>query len=152
MLIDSPEQTLGKILSFTRPWDKSWLSGQGTRSSLPAISTSSDRSISESLYTSLLCRVREGENEVWHVVMQLYKPIGYRLCCHCCVQEEGAKEIAQVIFGSVSPTVINFERQTPGNSFREWIWTITRNKIRDHMCGHNPNGPTQWVGPKCSEK
>ena len=133
MPIDSPEQQLVKILSLTRPWDKSWLSGKDTRSSLPAVSTSSDKSISESLHTSLLCRVREGENEASHVVVQLYTPMVYRLCRRSGVQEEDSEDIAQEVFGSVSRAMINFERQTPGSSFRGWIWTITRNKIRDHM-------------------
>jgi RNA polymerase sigma-70 factor (ECF subfamily) len=29
--------------------------------------------------------------------------------------------------------VAQFRRERPGDSFRGWLWTITRNKIRDHF-------------------
>jgi RNA polymerase sigma-70 factor (ECF subfamily) len=39
--------------------------------------------------------------------------------------------VTQDVFRAVAGNIDRFRRERPGNSFRGWLWTITRNKIRD---------------------
>jgi RNA polymerase sigma-70 factor (ECF subfamily) len=38
----------------------------------------------------------------------------------------------QDVFAAVHSAIGRFERDRPDGTFRGWLWTITRNKIRDH--------------------
>jgi RNA polymerase sigma-70 factor (ECF subfamily) len=40
------------------------------------------------------------------------------------------------VFTAVARTIADFRRERPGDSFRGWLWTITRNKVRDHWRRH----------------
>lgn len=46
---------------------------------------------------------------------------------------EDAADIVQDVFRSVLLRVSDFERDSESGSFRAWLWTITRNKVRDHI-------------------
>ena len=90
-------------------------------------------SVSDSLSTSLLVRVRSGDDEAWHKLVHLYSPMVYRLCRRSNLQQDDAEDVAQEVFRAVSRAVGQFERREAGSSFRGWFWTIARNKIRDHL-------------------
>ena len=92
-------------------------------------------SFSESGSTSLLVRVKTGDDEAWRRLVRLYSPIVYGLCRRCDIQQEDAEDVAQEVFRSISKAVDRFRRGPENGSFRAWIWTITRNKIRDHIRG-----------------
>ena len=89
-------------------------------------------SVSDTLNTSLLVRVQAGDGDAWQKLVHLYTPLVYRLCRRCNVQQDDAEDIAQEVFRAVSRRVKDFEKQAKSHSFRGWLWTITRNKIRDH--------------------
>jgi RNA polymerase sigma-70 factor (ECF subfamily) len=39
----------------------------------------------------------------------------------------------QEVFHAVHRTLDRFRRDRPGDTFRGWLWMITRNKVRDHF-------------------
>jgi RNA polymerase sigma-70 factor (ECF subfamily) len=52
------------------------------------------------------------------------------------VSEVDAADVSQEVFTAVFRHIGDFRRERPGDSFRGWLWTITRNKVRDHWRGH----------------
>ena len=81
--------------------------------------------------TSLLERVKAQDPKAWKRLVALYGPLVYDWCRQSGLHGEDAADIGQEVFGSVAAKVAEFRRDRPGDSFRGWLWTITRNKIRD---------------------
>jgi RNA polymerase sigma-70 factor (ECF subfamily) len=48
------------------------------------------------------------------------------------VQSQDALDVGQEVFRAVFDHIADFRKERPSDSFRGWLWTITRNKIRDH--------------------
>ena len=42
-------------------------------------------------------------------------------------------DIVQDVFHAILNNLGSFRRDRPGDKFRAWLWTITRNKTRDHF-------------------
>ena len=63
--------------------------------------------------------------------MHVFSPLIYDWCRHQGIQSADAADLTQDVFRSVMKGVVSFRRDRPGDSFRGWLWTITRNKIRD---------------------
>jgi RNA polymerase sigma-70 factor (ECF subfamily) len=102
-----------------------------------------DDSISEvpavgSTSTNLLKRVQAGQPDAWGRLVRIYGPLVYGWSRRMGLQAADATDIVQEVFGSVSRGVKDFHRnnshgENDGGTFRGWLWTITRNKIRDHF-------------------
>lgn len=88
---------------------------------------------SESTSHTLLERVQRHEPEAWRRFATLYGPIIYRWSLSCGLQPHDATEITQEVFLSVVQTIGRFQCNSPGDSLRGWLWTVTRNKVRDHF-------------------
>jgi len=93
--------------------------------------------------TSLLERVKAQEPEAWARLVELYGPLVYYWCRKFGLQVHDAADATQEVFSAVSTGVVGFRRQ-PGARFRRWLWTIARNKIRDHY--RRQAGRAQAVG------
>lgn len=91
------------------------------------------RGACESTSTSLLGKARAREGEAWRRLVELYGPLLYEWCRQCGLRAEDASDVAQEVFASVAGRIESFHRDRPEDSFRAWLWTITRNKIRDHF-------------------
>ena len=87
---------------------------------------------SSSTSQSLLDGVRRFENEAWERFARIYSPLLYRWGRQAGLQEHDAADVAQEVFRAVARHIADFRREKPDDSFRGWIWTITRNKVRDH--------------------
>src|SRR5262249_11480033 len=57
-------------------------------------------------------------------------------CRRAGVPEADAADVSQDVFAVVARHLADFRRERPGDSFRGWLWTITRNKVRDHWRRH----------------
>ena len=89
-----------------------------------------------SLSTSLLDRVQQMEPDAWARLVTVFSPIVYRWCRQSGLIAQDATDVVQEVFSSVARGIGNFERAKKEGSFRSWLATITRNRIRDHhRCG-----------------
>lgn len=82
---------------------------------------------------SLIHRAQNADAAAWERLIELYSPIVYRWARRTGLQEQDAADVMQEVFQSVSTNLGNFQRRTQRDSFRGWLWTITRNKVRDHF-------------------
>jgi RNA polymerase sigma-70 factor (ECF subfamily) len=83
--------------------------------------------------TSLIERVKAGDAKGWERFIDLYGPLVYQWCRQCGLQAADAADVGQEVFKSVAINAAGFRRERPGDSLRGWLWTITHNKIRDHL-------------------
>jgi RNA polymerase sigma-70 factor (ECF subfamily) len=49
------------------------------------------------------------------------------------LNEEDAADLLQNVFRSVSGAIGRYHRDRPTDTFRGWLWSIARNKLRDHF-------------------
>ena len=89
-----------------------------------------------SVGASLLERLRTHQADAWERLLQLYGQTVYGWCRRAGVSEVDAADVSQEVFTAVARHIADFRRQQPGDSFRGWLWTITRNKVRDHWRRH----------------
>jgi RNA polymerase sigma-70 factor (ECF subfamily) len=82
---------------------------------------------------TLLDRVKADDPQAWRRLVHLYGPLIYRWCRRCRLGAEDAADVSQEVFRTVAARVGGFRRDRPGDSFRGWLWTITRHKIGDYL-------------------
>ena len=97
---------------------------------------------------SLLDRVRGDDQAAWVRLVDLYGRLVYRWCLRAGLKGEDAADIGQEVFIAVARNIQAFHNDQQGDSFRGWLYTITRNKIRDRAntiaeVGEGGNGPGQ---------
>jgi RNA polymerase sigma-70 factor (ECF subfamily) len=80
---------------------------------------------------SMLQRARDGDAEGWRRLAQVYGPIVYGWARRCGCQSADAADVMQETFASVAGAIERFDHDRDGATFRGWLWTITRNKLRD---------------------
>jgi RNA polymerase sigma-70 factor (ECF subfamily) len=56
----------------------------------------------------------------------------YRWCRRAGLRAEDAADVGQEVFAAVARSVARFRRDRQADSFRGWLWTITRSKLHDH--------------------
>jgi len=82
---------------------------------------------------SLLNRVRNDDQDAWRRLVRLYGPYVYRWCTRWKLQQTDIDDVFQEVFRAISMGISEFRIDGQGQSFRGWIWTITRNKVADHF-------------------
>lgn len=97
-----------------------------------------------SVSSTMLERLRGGENTAWKKFETLFRPIVLDWCTRRGVRLEDAADVAQEVFKAVVANIGGFRRERPGDSFRGWLWTITQNKLRDFH--RQRKGQPQAVG------
>ena len=81
--------------------------------------------------TSLLRRVRSNDEDGWRRLVGLYQPLVVRWCKRMGLEDANAADVSQEVFQAVLKQIGQFRRERPGDSFRGWLYGITRNKVRD---------------------
>jgi len=84
---------------------------------------------------TLLKRACAHDADAWQRISDLYVPLVYRWACQAGLQESDAADIVQEVFQAIATRIHDFRHDRPGDSFRGWLYTITRNKVRDHFRG-----------------
>jgi RNA polymerase sigma-70 factor, ECF subfamily len=79
----------------------------------------------------LLERIKALDQVAWERMVSLYSPLVYRWCRQAGLQAADAADVGQEVFRSVARKIGDFRREREGDTFRGWLRTITRNKIRD---------------------
>lgn len=93
----------------------------------------------EKTSSTLLARARARDPEAWRRVVHLYGPLVYRWCRQFGLREADAADVGQDVFLAVSRSIETYQSDREGNTFRGWLRTITRNKVRDFL-KHLPAG------------
>jgi len=81
--------------------------------------------------TSLLERARGQDKQAWERLVDLYTPLVYAWCRRSGLQPADAADVGQEVFRAVARGLTGFRRDRAGDTFRGWLRTITRNKLRD---------------------
>jgi RNA polymerase sigma-70 factor (ECF subfamily) len=89
-------------------------------------------SSSTSTHRSLLQRARARDPAAWERMLALYGPLVLGWCRGWGLREEDAADVFQEVFQAVAAHLAGFHRDRPGDTFRGWLRTITRNKVTDH--------------------
>ncbi len=80
---------------------------------------------------SLLARVRDRDGSAWYELVELYGPLVAHWCQRCGLEPHATADCVQDVFLAVHRNIALYQPQAVNGSFRAWLWTITRNKIRD---------------------
>lgn len=86
---------------------------------------------SASTSSSLLRRVKDHQPDAWQRLVDLYGPLVYFWCRRYALREQDAPDVMQNVFTAVAGAIQNFDHDHSQGTFRGWLWTIARNKIRD---------------------
>jgi RNA polymerase sigma-70 factor (ECF subfamily) len=82
---------------------------------------------------SLLARARARDSEAWRCLVSLYQPLLLRWCLRAGVTAQDAEDVCQDVFASAAASLDAFRRDRPGDTFRGWLYVITRNAICLHF-------------------
>jgi RNA polymerase sigma-70 factor (ECF subfamily) len=82
--------------------------------------------------TSLIVRLRDNDSIAWNELVELYGPLVFHWCAESRLQSSDSADVMQEVFASAAKSIHRFEKRA-GSSLRGWLWTITRNKIRDFV-------------------
>ncbi len=83
--------------------------------------------------SSLLLRLKAQQPQAWDRLAQLYGPLVYQWCLQAGLQRADADDVLQEVFRTVSVKINSYRHDRDGDTFRGWLWTITRNKIGDWL-------------------
>jgi RNA polymerase sigma-70 factor (ECF subfamily) len=97
----------------------------------PIVPTSREYSPSTSM--SLLERASAGDREAWEQIVYLYAPLVDRWCRGRHLRDDAIQGIGQDVFLALFKKLGSFKKEEPGSGFRKWLWTVTRNKVFDHL-------------------
>ena len=83
--------------------------------------------------SSLLERLRAADDGLaWERLVKLYRPAVAGWCHRAGVSAEDSADICQEVFQAVARGIVGFRRDRPADSFRGWLYTITRRRLFDH--------------------
>jgi len=80
---------------------------------------------------SLLERVRGEDPEAWRRFVHLYSPLVYSWVRRATLDTEDVADVLQEVWHAVAANVGRLEHSPGKGALRAWLWTVTRNKIRD---------------------
>lgn len=82
---------------------------------------------------SLLADAKLAIPAAWERLVRLYAPLVSSWCRRWGVGEQDVIDLLQEVFLSVAGNLDRFRKERPVDTFRGWLYTITRNKVRDHF-------------------
>lgn len=83
---------------------------------------------------SLLVRLRDGTNHLaWQEFIALYSPVVYGFARKRGLQDADAADLMQDVMRSISTAIGRLDYDRNQGTFRGWLFTITRNKIFNHL-------------------
>lgn len=83
--------------------------------------------------SSLLGRARSQDPDAWRTLSQIYGPMVYRWARQSGLQESDSADLVQEVFQAVATGLSTFRYERASDSFRGWLWGITRHKILDQF-------------------
>jgi RNA polymerase sigma-70 factor (ECF subfamily) len=89
-----------------------------------------DSSPPASTSLSLIARWQRGELRAWERLVYLYYPLVYGWCRRGGAAPDQAQDVAQEVFAALAGDNARFQPADGQNSFRGWLWGVTRNQWR----------------------
>jgi len=89
---------------------------------------------------SLLEHARTADPAAWERLVTLYAPLVAAWCRRWGVRQQDILDVLQDVFTAVANNLDRFRKDRPSDTFRGWLLTISRNKVRDHFrrVAHQP--------------
>lgn len=81
---------------------------------------------------SLIRRVQNDDRVAWERLSTLYGPVVYGWARQNGLQPQDAADVMQDVFQSLTKNIGKYQHAANG-TFRGWLWTVTRNQVRDHF-------------------
>ena len=81
--------------------------------------------------STLVGRVQANDAAAWQRLVDLYGPLIFSWDSRAGLSNEDAAVVMQEVFAAAAKAIRRFG-PAARERFRGWLWTITRNKIRDH--------------------
>lgn len=91
--------------------------------------------------SGLIHGLRVYDADQWRRMATIYAPLVYRWCLKAGVRADDAHDIVQEVFRTIVMRVGEFCRDRPGQTFRGWLWTITRHKLGDFFRSRSGQPP-----------
>ncbi len=88
---------------------------------------------SDSVSSSFLDRVKVRDSKAWQRIVNLHGPVVYGWARRTGLPAADAARVVQEVFRTVAVRVEEFRGDSPQESFRGWLWTITRNRIKTNL-------------------
>jgi RNA polymerase sigma-70 factor (ECF subfamily) len=82
---------------------------------------------------TLLARLRDNEPAAWSSMVQLYTPLVRRWAERGGLAGADVDDLTQEVLRAAVTALPQFRRDRPGDSFRGWLYGITRNALRRHF-------------------
>jgi RNA polymerase sigma-70 factor (ECF subfamily) len=79
---------------------------------------------------TLLERARAADPDAWQRLVSLYSPLVFSWMRRAGLGEADAADQLQEVWQSVAGALDRFQRDADRGTFRGWLWTIARNRIR----------------------
>ena len=100
---------------------------------------------------SLLGRVQTNQSDAWTHLFQLYSPLVAYWCRQLGAPQQEVPDLVQDVFQSVARGIEKFKQENPGDTFRGWLRTITRNRVID-WARKNANQPHAAGGTVANQR
>jgi RNA polymerase sigma-70 factor, ECF subfamily len=81
---------------------------------------------------SLIVRIKQNDPDAWERLVKLYSPLVYFWCQESGLPQPDLHDVFQEVFYALARNIKKFRRIENG-TFRGWLRTLTRNKIKDHF-------------------
>jgi RNA polymerase sigma-70 factor (ECF subfamily) len=82
---------------------------------------------------SVLKRARSKDPQAWRRLIDLYQPLVRFWCSQAGLRGPDAEDTTQEVFAAAALNLDGFHRDRPGDTFRGWLRTITRNQVLLHF-------------------
>jgi RNA polymerase sigma-70 factor (ECF subfamily) len=83
--------------------------------------------------SSWLSHMRQRDPQAWRRLTELYGPLVYHWGRRNGLSAEDSSDLTQDVFSAVARAIERFQHSPEHGTFRGWLWTIARNKLRDHF-------------------
>lgn len=89
--------------------------------------------VESTVSSATLQHAREGVESAWNSIVLQYTPRVYRWCRQASVPQQDAVDLAQDVLTKVFVSLNTISRDRDnGESLGAWLFTVTRNRIRDY--------------------